>query len=485
MSSINPLGLARLAPLNALHLYGMATAWSELLAEGPRRPVQPEAWLDRLIEAELADRQVRSLRYQLKAARFPVHRDLTGIDWAETPLPRTDIETLATGAFMETAQNLILVGGTGTGKTHVATALGVAAIHQRKRVRFFNAVDLVNQLEREKQLGKAGNMARPLVQADAVIVDELGYLPFPASGGALLFHLISAKSFVPPPAIRDLRELVRHRRPLIETRTAGRNRVLKLLEGANIKLSGVASDVFGGVGHGHAGGTRRRHEQRHRDGGLARGRMRRKHAALEAALDGRMREHQCFLLGMQLHSLGTIDQDLEALDARIGAQLEPYQAQHRLLMQIPGVDWVTAAIIAEIGTDMDVFTTARRLAAWAGLAPGNYESAGKPKGVGTRRGNVFLKSALFAAASAAVRTKGSYYRDKYNRLRARRGLVRAIMAIPHKLLIAAFHMLSTGEAFRDLGESYLDQVARKRSTTRLVQRLSNLGYDVMLVPKAA
>ncbi len=144
-----------------------------------------------------------------------------------------------------------------------------------------------------------------------------------------------------------------------------------------------------------------------------------------------------------------------------------------------------ASIIAEIGTDMDVFASARRLAAWAGVAPGNYESAGKPKGAGTRRGNVFLKSALFAAASAAVRTKGSYYRDKYNRLRARRGPVRAIMAIAHKLLIAAFHMLSTGEAFRDLGEGYLGQVARKRSTAKLVQRLSSLGYDVMLVPKAA
>jgi DNA replication protein DnaC len=153
--------------------------------------VQPEAWLDRLIEAEIADRQVRSLRYQLKAARFPVHRDLTGIDWAETPLPQAQIQHLASAAFMETAYNLILVGGTGTGKTHLATALGVAAIHRGKRVRFYNAVDLVNQLEKEKQQGKAGNMARQLVQADAVILDELGYLPFPASGGALLFHLIS------------------------------------------------------------------------------------------------------------------------------------------------------------------------------------------------------------------------------------------------------------------------------------------------------
>jgi len=177
----------------------------------------------------------------------------------------------------------------------------------------------------------------------------------------LVRHGLVARSFVPPPAIRDLRELVRHRRTLIETRTAGRNRVLKLLEGANIRLFGVSGMA---MLEALAAGTNNASEM----AGLARGRMRRKHAALEAALDGRMREPQCFLLGMQLRSLGTIDQDLEALDARIETQLEPYQAQHRLLMQIPGVDWVTAAsIIAEIGTDMDVFASARRLAAWAEL----------------------------------------------------------------------------------------------------------------------
>lgn len=180
-----------LARLKALHLYGMATAWNELRAETPRLPPQPEVWLDRLLSAEHADRQARSLAYQLKVARFPIHRDLLSIDWQETPLPRAQIEQLATAAFMDNAHNLILVGGTGTGKTHLATALGVAAIHHGKRVRFYNAVDLVNQLEREKQQGKAGNLARQLVQVDAVILDELGYLPFPASGGALLFHLIS------------------------------------------------------------------------------------------------------------------------------------------------------------------------------------------------------------------------------------------------------------------------------------------------------
>ncbi len=181
----------RIAQLKSLQLYGMATAWSELQAEKPRQAPTPEHWLDRLIQTEQQDRQTRSLRYQIKVAKFPIHRDLATFDWAESPLMHAQIEQLASANFMEMAQNLILVGGTGTGKTHLATALAIAAIHRQKRVRFFNAVDLVNLLEREKQLGKTGNIARQLTQMDAVILDELGYLPFPASGGALLFHLIS------------------------------------------------------------------------------------------------------------------------------------------------------------------------------------------------------------------------------------------------------------------------------------------------------
>ncbi len=177
--------------LKALQLFGMAIAWSELQAEKPKQAHRPEVWMERLIAAEQTERQLKSLRYQLKAARFPIHRDLTGIDWNETPLSQVMVEQLASAAFMEIAHNLILVGGTGTGKSHLATAIGVAAIHKGKRVRFFNAVDLVNQLEREKSLGRVGNLAKQLCLVDAVILDELGYLPFPASGGALLFHLIS------------------------------------------------------------------------------------------------------------------------------------------------------------------------------------------------------------------------------------------------------------------------------------------------------
>jgi len=177
--------------LKAMHLYGMATALSELHAERPRHPPAPEAWLKRLIEAEQVDRQTRSLKYQLRVAKFPMHRDFTGFDWSESALDEAQVRQLATGTFMEGAHNLILVGGTGTGKTHCAIALGISAIHAGKRVRFYNAVDLVNQLEREKSQGRAGALARHLTQMDAVILDELGYLPFPEAGGALLFHLIS------------------------------------------------------------------------------------------------------------------------------------------------------------------------------------------------------------------------------------------------------------------------------------------------------
>ena len=183
----------RSAQLKALHLHGMAAAWQEWQIEfnSQHKPVMPEVWLDRLIVAEQADRQARSLNYQLRIAKLPHHRDFIHFDWAETPLEQARIEKLATSGFMDQANNLILVGGTGTGKTHIAIALAIAAIHLGKRVRFYNAVDLVNQLEKEKQLGKAGSLAKRLVQIDAIVIDELGYLPFPQSGGALLFHLIS------------------------------------------------------------------------------------------------------------------------------------------------------------------------------------------------------------------------------------------------------------------------------------------------------
>jgi DNA replication protein DnaC len=185
------MSIDRVAAFKDLQLYGMAEALTEWLAEQTQHKLTPEAVIDRLINAEQNYRRARSLSYQVKAAKFPIHRDFLSFNWQESPVSQAQIEQLANAAFMDQAHNLIFVGGTGTGKTHLATAIGIAAIHQGKRVRFFNAVDLVYLLDKEKLLGKSGSLAKRLSQIDAVIIDELGYLPFPESGGALLFHLIS------------------------------------------------------------------------------------------------------------------------------------------------------------------------------------------------------------------------------------------------------------------------------------------------------
>jgi len=179
--------------LRALKLYGMAGAWSDLLGNGHAPALEDARWLmEHLLEAETTDRVIRSIRYQMNAAKFPVHRDLAGFDFASSVVDRPLMLQLAEGGFTETAQNVVLVGGTGTGKTHLATALGVAAISEHgKRVRFYSTVDLVNLLEREKAAGKSGRIIHSLMHADLVILDELGYLPFSPSGGALLFHLLS------------------------------------------------------------------------------------------------------------------------------------------------------------------------------------------------------------------------------------------------------------------------------------------------------
>ncbi len=179
--------------LKDLRLYGMASAWEDLLANGPASALDEARWLiEHLLQAEQTDRAMRSVRYQLNAAKFPLHRDLAGFDFTASKVDQHLIRKLADLAFTESAQNVVLIGGTGSGKTHLATALGVSGIcHWGKRVRFFSTVDLVNTLEQEKAAGKAGKLAFALMRIDLVILDELGYLPFSQAGGALLFHLLS------------------------------------------------------------------------------------------------------------------------------------------------------------------------------------------------------------------------------------------------------------------------------------------------------
>ena len=181
-----------IAELKSLRLYGMADAWAELTAQG-ETSVQSSRWLlEHLLRAEDADRHERSIAYQLHAAKFPVHRDLAGFDFEQSKVDRELIKDLATLTFTEAAHNVVFIGGTGTGKSHLSTAIGVSGITRHsKRVRFYSTVDLVNLLEQEKAAGKAGRLAFSLLRMDLVILDELGYLPFSQSGGALLFHLLS------------------------------------------------------------------------------------------------------------------------------------------------------------------------------------------------------------------------------------------------------------------------------------------------------
>ena len=302
----------------------------------------------------------------------------------------------------------------------------------------------------------------------------------------LVRHGLIAKSFVPPPPIRQLRDLVRYRRKLMESRTAERNRLLKLLESANIKLSSVVSDVFGVSGMAMLRALLQGDRTPSEMAQLARNRLRRKLAELERALYGHVQEHHRTLLRLQLRRLQQAEVDLTEVDGLIDRLLVPYREAHTRLMQIPGVDRVVATVlIAELGTDMSVFRSPRHLAAWAGVCPGNHESAGKRRQGRVRQGNLMLKTALVEAASGAARTRGSYFKDKFYRLKARRGYKRAAMAIAHKILIAAYHMLDEGVDYRDLGEAYLDRLGHRITTGNLVRRLERLGYTVQLQPKAA
>ena len=203
--------------LKGLRLHGMAGAWIDLVEQGSSG-LDSSRWLvEHLLQAESADRAMRSVSHQMHAARFPVHRDLAGFDFEGSPVDRKLIHTLAEMAFTEPAQNVVLVGGPGTGKTHLATAIGVSGVTRHgRRVRFYSTVDLVNALEQEKAQGKAGRIALSLLRMDLVILDELGYLPFSQAGGALLFHLLSrlyehTSVMIDQPGLRRMVERVRRR----------------------------------------------------------------------------------------------------------------------------------------------------------------------------------------------------------------------------------------------------------------------------------
>jgi len=294
-------------------------------------------------------------------------------------------------------------------------------------------------------------------------------------------------SFVPPPQIRQLRDVTRYRIDLVGVRTAEKQRAEKLLEDAQIKLSAVASDIFGSSGRAMMAALIAGERDPKTLAQLARTRMRGKISALEEAFTGRFTGHHAFLLGKMLGRVDALSADIAELDARIEAMIAPFGQAVERLDEIPGIGPVAAAvIIAELGTDMTRFPTADHLASWAKFAPGVKESAGKKKGRGsTGHGNSYLARVLGEAAVGAARTD-TFLGERYRRIARRRGKKKAIVAVGRSILIIIWHLLSDPQAcYTDLGPGFFEQrINPERRKRAHVHQLEALGYKVTLEPAA-
>ncbi|HEY7359588.1 MAG TPA: IS110 family transposase [Streptosporangiaceae bacterium] len=294
-------------------------------------------------------------------------------------------------------------------------------------------------------------------------------------------------SFVPPPPIRRLRDVTRYRIDLVGVRTAEKNRVEKLLEDAQIKLSVVASDSFGKSGRDMMGALVAGERNPKALAQLARSSMRRKISVLEEAFTGHFTDHHAFLLAKMLARIDAIDADIAELDAQIEAMTAPFAPAVARLDEIPGIGRIAAAIIiAEVGLDMTRFPTAAHLASWAKFAPGVKESAGKKKGKGsTGHGDAYLARILGEAAVGAAKTD-SFLGERYRRIARRRGAKKAIVAVGRSILVIVWHLLSDPDArYTDLGSDFFGQrINPERRKRAHVHQLEALGYKVTLEPAA-
>jgi len=308
-------------------------------------------------------------------------------------------------------------------------------------------------------------------------------------------------SFIPEKPQRDLRDLTRERSALVRERTRVANRIQKVLEQGNIKLASVASDVLGVSGRAMLQALANGETDVVKMANLAKGRLRTKIPELQKALTGRMDAHHRFLLSQHLAHIDFLDAQIAALDEEIIRRIDAMsdipeddhddESQDRLtwrqsvdlLDTIPGVDRRAAEmILAEIGVDMDRFPSARHLAAWAGVAPGNHQSGGKRYSGRSKKGNQTLRTVLTQVAWAAVRTKDTYLSALYRRIAARRGKKRAIMAVAHSILVSIYYMLIRQQPYQDLGAAYLDNRRKEAKVNYLTRQLRKLGYQVRLDP---
>jgi transposase len=294
------------------------------------------------------------------------------------------------------------------------------------------------------------------------------------------------RSFVPPKPIRALRNLTRYRKAQIGERQREANRLHKLLEDTGIKLDCVASDILGASGRAMLDALVQGTTDPEVLAELAKGKLRAKIPALREALVGRFDRHHALLVSAILAHLDFLDEQIQLLSDEISEQLIPFAAAVELLRTIPGVQQRTAeVIVAEIGVDMSRFPTARQLASWAGQCPGNDRSAGKRRSGKTRHGSKWLDSALTEAAMATARTNDVYLAAQYQRLRPRRGHGRALGAVKHSIITGCWHMLTTGELYREAGGDYFTRRDPERATRRLVSQLEHLGHRVTLETAAA
>jgi transposase len=301
----------------------------------------------------------------------------------------------------------------------------------------------------------------------------------------LLEHGLLKSSFVPPQPIRELRDLTRYRKSLVWERGREANRLQKVLEDASIKLASVASRPLGVSGKAMLKALCDGESDPEALADLAKGKLRAKLPALRAALEGRFRGHHALLVSHLLAHIEYLDETISSLSGEIEERVRPFERQVELLCTIPGVGERTAeVIIAELGPDVERFPSHRHAASWAAVCPGHDESAGKRRSGKTRKGDSWLRVALIEAAnSAAGRTKDTYLRAQYLRIRRRRGHKKAIVAVAHSILVSAYHVLQDGLSYQELGGDYfLTREDRQRVTQRLVRQLERLGQTVTLEP---
>jgi transposase len=299
----------------------------------------------------------------------------------------------------------------------------------------------------------------------------------------VLAHGLVRGSFIPPEPIRDLRDLTRYRKSLIDERVREVNRLQKLLESANIKLSSVATDILGVSGKAMLEAILSGNTNPEVLAELAKGRLRKKLPLLKEALQGRFRPHHRFMLEQILTHLDFLDEAIAQMSDEVGNRIRPFLPEINLLKTIPIVAQRTVEmLIAEIGVDMSRFPTDRHLASWSGFCPGNNESAGKRKSGKTRKGDRWLRRGLIEVAWAASRSKDTYLHALYHRIARRRGHKKASVAVAHAILVMVYHILKHKVPYRELGADYFDRLNLKYVKNHFVKRLEGLGYKVILEP---